>query len=467
MARKKKAQDPNHLGFGRLLAFKSSDVVAAWVNLIALNYLSVYASDTLGISVMTVGTLLLISKIVDAFTDVFAGWLVDNTHTKLGTGRTYEPAIVGMTICTVLLFSASPEWSNFVKCAWIFCMYTFIFSIFATLRLAGYNPYTIRHFSNNTILIRKVASYGGIITMGGSILMSIGFPILMGRIATSASGWTRLLLVIMIPATLIGLLRFFLCKEDPSVTAGQKQQKVGLKELGLLFRKNKYVWFYAIIMLSYNIVTNLAVNTYYFKYIIGNTDMIGVMSAVSMVILPVMLTFPAIMKKIGSMGRMLAMFCLVGMGGYLAAFFIPNLTGALIGGILGALATTPVAYYGILFVMNICNYNEMLGLQRMEACSSILSNFASKFGGALGAWITGLVLSVGGYISSTEAVTQPASALLAIRIDFALIPVVLLAVIGVCSLAFAKLEPKTEAYEAEKKAKIEAQKAEADSVSGN
>lgn len=30
MARKKKAQDPNHLGFGRLLAFKSSDVVAAW-----------------------------------------------------------------------------------------------------------------------------------------------------------------------------------------------------------------------------------------------------------------------------------------------------------------------------------------------------------------------------------------------------------------------------------------------------
>lgn len=79
-------------------------------------------------------------EIVDAFTDVFAGWLVDNTHTKWGTGRTYEPAIVGMTICTVLLFSASPEWSNFAKCAWIFCMYTFTFSIFATLRLASANP---------------------------------------------------------------------------------------------------------------------------------------------------------------------------------------------------------------------------------------------------------------------------------------------------------------------------------------
>ena len=154
MARKERLQDPNRLGFGRLLAFKSSDIVAAWVNLIALNYLSLYASDTLGISVMTVGTLLLASKIVDAFTDVFAGWLVDNTHTKWGTGRTYEPAIVGMAICTVLLFSASPAWSNFAKCAWIFCMYTFTFSIFATLRLAGANPYTIRHFSNNPVLLK-------------------------------------------------------------------------------------------------------------------------------------------------------------------------------------------------------------------------------------------------------------------------------------------------------------------------
>ena len=81
MARKERLQDPNHLSFGRLLAFKSSDVSAAWINVIMLNFLSIYASDTLGIGVATVGTLLLASKIVDAFTDIFAGWLVDNTHT--------------------------------------------------------------------------------------------------------------------------------------------------------------------------------------------------------------------------------------------------------------------------------------------------------------------------------------------------------------------------------------------------
>ena len=132
---KNKVKDPNKLGFGRLMAFKSSDIVAAWINLIMLNYLSIYASDTLGVNLLTVSTLLLASKAVDAVTDMVAGVIVDNTHTKFGKGRPYELSIIGMTICTILLFAGNPAWSNVVKCAWIFCMYTLTFSIFATLPL--------------------------------------------------------------------------------------------------------------------------------------------------------------------------------------------------------------------------------------------------------------------------------------------------------------------------------------------
>lgn len=191
MARNK-GKDPNKLGFGRLMAFKSSDIVAAWINLIMLNYLSIYASDTLGVNLLTVSTLLLASKAVDAVTDMVAGVIVDNTHTKLGKGRPYELSIIGMTICTILLFAGNPAWSNVVKCVWIFCMYTLTFSIFATLRNAAMNPYTIRTFSNNPVLLKKVSSYGGIITMAGSIVMSTLFPILMAKMATSAAGWTRM-----------------------------------------------------------------------------------------------------------------------------------------------------------------------------------------------------------------------------------------------------------------------------------
>ena len=117
------------------------------------------------------------------------------------------------------------------------------------------NPYTIRTFSNNPVLLKKVSSYGGIVTMAGSIVMSTLFPVLMGKLATSAAGWTRLIFILMVPSTVIGLGRFIFCKEDPSVDAESKQEPIRFKELGELLKRNKYVWLYAIIMLCYNIMT--------------------------------------------------------------------------------------------------------------------------------------------------------------------------------------------------------------------
>ena len=453
MARNK-VKDPNKLGFGRLLAFKSSDIVAAWINLIMLNYLSIYASDTLGVNLLTVSTLLLASKAVDAVTDMVAGVIVDNTHTKLGKGRPYELCIIGMTICTILLFAGNPAWSNVVKCAWIFCMYTLTFSIFTTMRNAAMNPYTIRTFSNNPVLLKKVSSYGGIITMAGSIVMSTLFPVLMAKMATSAAGWTRMVTIIMIPATVIGLGRFIFCKEDPAVDTESKQEPIRLKELGELLRRNKYVWLYGLIMLCYNIITNLAVGAYYFKWIIGNIGMQGLLSVVSFVLVPVMLVFPVIMKKMGSMGKMIFTFSIIGVAGYAIAFFSGSWLPGVFGGyVLGQIATLPIAYYGVLFIMNICTYNEMLGMPRMDGSSSIPGNFAAKLGGALGAWITGVLLSLAGYISAEGVTEQPASALMMIRIDFAIVPAILVLIIGLCCLAFSKLEKQAAEFEAEKKTK--------------
>lgn len=460
MANKK--NDPNHLGFGRLMAWKSSDIAMAGLNVIVLGYLSIYCSDTLGIAPAVVGTVLMVSKIIDAFTDIFAGWLVDNTHTKLGKGRPYELAIVGVMLCSLGLFSGSPAWSNTLKVVWIFCMYTLVFSIFTTLRGAANTPYTIRHFSNNPILIRKVASYGGIITMAGSMIVSILFPIVMSKLATSAGGWRTTVAIFVLPLLLISLLRFFFCKEDPSVDGGDEQfQPVRLNEIFSMFRRNKYVWLYAIIMLCYNISTSLAVTTYYFKYIIGNTAMMSVTSIFSIVLLPLMLVFPWIMKKIGGMSKMVGVFACIGIVGYIIVFVSgANLTGVLLGGVLGGLAGLPLAYYGVLFIMNCCTYNEMIGLPRMDGSAGILANFMSKCGGAMGSFITGILLSVGGYIAAEGTVDQPASALMMIRIDYALVPAVLMIVIAACSFGFMKLEKNIPAWEAAQKAKAEAAPAE-------
>ncbi len=373
-------------------------------------------------------------------------------NTKLGKGRPYELGVIGMCISTIFLFSCSPEWSQFAKCAWIFCMYTLTFSIFSTLRSAGGNPYTIRAFSNNPESLKKVASYGGIVTMAGSIVMSVAFPRLLKKVGETAEGWQRLVLIIMICAAFIGIFRFIFIKEDPAVDAANGQQPIRIKEIITLFKKNKYIWLYAIIMLCFNISTNLAVGSYYFKWIVGDVAAFSLVSVFGIALLPLMLTFPWIMKKIGSMGKMVTLFSIIGIAGYALVFFSgSNLPGVYAGLVIGSLATLPLSYYGVLFIMNICSYNEIIGLPRMDGSSGILSNFSTKIGAALGSWITGFLLQIAGYVSEQGVTAQPESALMMIRIDYTVVPIICFIIIAVCALGFSKLEPLAAEFEAKKK----------------
>ena len=75
----------------------------------------------------------------------------------------------------------------------------------------------------------------------------------------------------------------------------------------------------------------------------------------------------------------------------------------------------------------------------------------------MGAWITGILLMLAGYISAEGVSAQPASALMMIRIDFAIVPIILLVIIAVCCLMFSRLEPKVAEFEAKKKAAESAQ----------
>lgn len=352
-------------------------------------------------------------------------------------------------------------------------MYTLCFSVFQTFYSSAMNPFTLRAFSNNPIKLRKVSSYGGIITMAGAICMNVAFPRLLARLAISEGrtaadyprqdAWFRLVAIIMTGATMIGLCRFLFVKEDPAIEANDSHAKISLKEIMELFSKNKYVWVYALIMLCYNILTNLAVGAYYFKWIVGNVGAMGVMSAVSVVVLPVMFVFPKTMKMMGSLCRMVSNFCIIGIVGYLIVFFSgANVGGVYAGYILGSLAVLPLAYYGILFIMNLCNYNEMIGLPRMDGSSGILAGFSQKFGAALGSGITGLLLQASGYVSQAGASSQPASALMMIRIDFALVPVIMLVIIFFCARIFGKMELQVTAWEEERRAKQQAEKAAAE-----
>ena len=453
--------------FGRFLLWKTSDISSAGLTIIVTSYLTIYCTNYLGLSGTLVGTILLVSNVIDAVTDLVAGFVIDNTHSKLGKGRPYEIGIVGMWICTWLMFSGPVSAGQAVKVMWVFFMYTFIFGVFNTLRGAGSTAYMIRAFDNDRELIGKVGSYGGIVTTLGSMIVSLSFPVAMGVIATSAAGWSRLVALYAVPLAVIGAGRFVFVKENPSIDDGVKNEPVTLKDFWQVFTKNKYVWFYAGMILIFNTITNMSAQTYYFTYIVGNTDLLGVLSIMGTLLLPVMLFMPLLLKKF-SVPKVVMGGAIIAIFGYAINFIAGSSIGLLMtAGVMTACLSLPISYLCAILLMNLFDYNEYKGLARLEGTTNQLAHgISGQLGQGLGGFMLGVFLDISGFITSTDgsAVTQPDSAIFMIRCLYSIIPIILLVILIVCVFFLSRLDkemPEINRVLNEKRAVIAAEKAAA------
>ena len=448
---KNKAPKADRLPLGKFLAWKSSDITSAGVFLIVTTYMSLFCTDYLGMTPLAVGNIILISNIIDFFTDLIAAYVIDNTKTKWGKARPYELGAIGMTLCTTLIFITPNGWNDTLKIVWVFSMYTFLFGVFNTFRTSANVPYLIRAFDNNRTLIGKVSSYGGIVTTMGSMVVSLSFPKLMASLATQEGGWTKLILIYMIPLTVLGLLRFIFVKENPAIDAQQVKTKVDFKDIWLMIKKNGYAWLYLLIMFFFQTIQSIGALSYYFKYIVGDVGAAGLLSIMSFVLLPTMFLFPVLMKKL-SASQIIALGAVFSCLGYVVNFFAgSSMTMLMIGGIITAFAMLPVSYLGNMVQMDLCTYNQYLGLPRMDASIGALFNgFGTQLGQGFGGWLLGFALTCAGYVASEgdAVVAQPDSAITMIRLLYSLIPLALMVLLAVSAFLLSRLNKKMPEIEA-------------------
>lgn len=433
MGKREKKDNPDKIGAVKFWAWQSRGLSAA-VNFIILGFVSIYCTDTLGMPPALIGTLLMASKAVDAVTDLFGGYLVDKTNTKLGKGRPYELAILGAWLCTWIMYSAPQEASIVVKSVWVLSMYICINAVCITLLSACNNAYMIRAFKTNGQRI-KLASFGGIVIMVASIAVNMIFPIAMNRIATSPAGWRKMIAMFAIPMAFIGILRFLFVKETNQVEV--TEEKVKLKDVGLVLKKNPYVYMVAIMQIVYSLVTGMGVNTYFYMYVVGNVELMGLISSISIVVLPIMFFFPMIMKKV-PMGKMVQIGCIAyGIGGFITFAAGGNIKMLIAATIFTGLGVLPITYLTDLMMIDCASYNAWKGFKRMDGTIGAIKGFAGKLGGALGSGVMGVLLSMSGY--NGGAAQQSESALLMIRALMGLIPAILFIAVAVM-MAFYKLD---------------------------
>ena len=433
---KTKTNNPEKVSLGKSLLWNTRPLSFGAVTIL-MGYLSMFCTDMLQMPAALVGTLLMVSKIFDGVTDLIAGYIVDNTKTKLGKGRPYELCLIGVWVCTFALFASNVEWSMAMKSAWLLIMYTLIWSIFGTMLNAAETPYIIRAFGD-PIAVTKVSAIGGVFITLGCMVVSISLPMVIGTLGTTVAGWRKIIAMYAVPLLIIGFLRFLTIREVFVPEQDEKGEKVTIKDILTVLKSNRYIWLLAIVSMIPQTISGMGANTYYFNVVVGDITKLSAMSMMGLVSTLFILFFPAMMKKRSAMD-LIGIFSAIGVAGYIMVFFAgSNMIALIVAFFLSGLAALPASYMRSPIIMDVAEYNERHGRPRMEATLAAATNFTVKVGQALGAFLLGIILSAGGYDGALAV--QPDSAVMSIRVLNSFIPAALMLLSFICAVAYRPLD---------------------------
>ena len=427
MSKEKKVKNPDDkLSFGKLCLWSTSSVSVA-ISALVLGFAQVYCTDTLGLDPLAVGTVFLISKLVDAVTDMIAGVIIDKTQTKWGKGRPYEIFMLFLWLSTWALFSVPESFSTAAKYVWIFFMYVFMNAVCTTFLNGNNVVYLVRAFKTKEQQT-KLTAYGSFFTMGAGFIFNILFPMGIKHIAVNAAGWSRLVGMLALPLTVLGLVRMLTIKEQYNMEADVHSEELKLKDIFNLFKTNRPAVTIGAARFLFATITSMGVGVYYFTHVIGDVGLMGVTAAFTVIGLPLAFLMPVMRRKMGQDKMVLTGFIVTMVGAAIMLFANKNLPLVILAGLLVSLGGVPFNMMFNMYIIDCADYNEMLGNQRMEGTMGAIFGLMSKIGSAFGGFVLGALLKLAGYNGALPV--QPASSIMAIRLLSSVVPFIFYAVIA-------------------------------------
>ena len=135
----KSAEQRKYLSLWSQIAFGMGDGGCNCFSAFVSAFVLIYMTDAVGMNAGVIGTLMMLSRLLDGISDVLFGRIMDKTHTKLGKAR---PWFIGsafpLAISTVLLFMIPNSASSTIQYVYFFIIYTFANAICYTANNISY-----------------------------------------------------------------------------------------------------------------------------------------------------------------------------------------------------------------------------------------------------------------------------------------------------------------------------------------
>lgn len=342
--------------FGYLIGPAGALLVNA---LLAQGFLNVFYTDELGMSGVWGGMFLVIfpilSKILDAITNLVMGAIIDKTHTVQGKARPWLLLSIPLVVlCGVLLYFVPLRASTTVKAVYIIFTYNLYYCFAFTM-------YNITHMmmvplsTRNDMQRSQLAVFNNVANIAiTGILVALLFPMLvLPKIKGDIDAWVTFMTaaaIIMLP---VMLLEYYFTKERVTLENPEKaaEDDHAFKEKIKACISNKNWWILVAFWLFYWVgqLTRSNAITYYANWVLGSTYADGITQTLLNVIggLPmgigIFLVWP-LSKKFGKKSVTATGFILCVIGDIITFINPGNLVTVLIGQFIMNMGIVPAAY---------------------------------------------------------------------------------------------------------------------------
>ena len=400
---------------------------ALLLNAVLATYLNVYYTDVLKLTTIWGGLFLvvfpLVSKVIDAVTNIIMGYIIDRTKTAQGKARPWLLLSAPLLFVTGILLFLVPSGNQTLQVIWVMISYNLFYSF-------AYTIYNMSHSLMCPLSTRNTIQRGGLsvfnqistIMMSG-ILVALVFPmVIMPMIGVDKSLWIIVMGILSGIALPLTLLEYYFTKER--ITEEQMatvEKKVPfLTQLKIVFTDK-----YMIVMFLYFLIYTLGSSlkniglVYYCNYVLGTYND-GITQMLVSVIggLPMGMGIFAVWplaKKFGKRNVTLVGFLLYALGSAICWIMPTNLYVVLVGQFIKNIGGLPCAYvFMALFADGLDHIEWKSGIRCDGTAMSIYNIIAVAIVGVATS-IFNAMLSGAGYIAPelvngvTVAATQPSS----------------------------------------------------------
>lgn len=381
---------------------------ALLLNAVLATYLNVYYTDVLGLTGLWGGAFLIVfpivSKIVDAITNLIMGYIIDRTKTKQGKARPWLLLSAPLMAITGILLFTVPQASATVQAIWIMVSYNLFYSFAFTIYNMSHNlmvPLSTRNADQRGKL--SVFNQTATIMMSG-ILVALVFPmVIMPAIGINQGAWITVMSILSIVVLPLTILEYYFTKERVTEEIGDSEgEKIPYRKQIKAVFSNKYmliIYIYFLIYTLGSLIKNISL-PYFCNYVLGTYNdgitqtMISAIGGIPMGI-GIFAVWP-LAKKFGKRNVTMFGFILYAIGSAICWMFPTNMVIVLVGQFIKNIGGLPCAYiFMALFADTLDDVEWRSGFRADGLAMSIYSLIACILGGVATGIFNGMINAAG------------------------------------------------------------------------